>query len=53
MVKYRGIGKVVPRAVERKLPKGRNHDPFTYEVDTWAELRADYGTVVGKAKGGA
>ncbi|WP_323143709.1 4Fe-4S dicluster domain-containing protein [Massilia phyllosphaerae] len=53
MVQYRGIGKVVPRAVERKLPKGRNHDPFTYEIDTWAELRADYGTEVGEAKGGA
>lgn len=52
-VHYRGIGSVVPRAVERKLPKGRNHDPFTYEVDTWPELRADYGTVVGKVKGGA
>lgn len=51
MVKYRGIGSVVPRAVENKLPKGRNHDPFTYEIDTWAELRADYGTVVGNAKG--
>lgn len=58
-VHYRGIGTVVPRAVENKLPKGRNHDPFTYEIDTWAELRADYGTVVGnapakaaKAKGG-
>jgi tetrathionate reductase subunit B len=55
-VRYRGIGTVVPRAVENKLPKGRNHDPFTYEIDTWAELRADYGTVVGnataKSKGG-
>lgn len=51
-VQYRGIGTVVPRAMERKLPKGRNHDPFTYEVDTWAELRPDYGTRVGGAKGG-
>jgi tetrathionate reductase subunit B len=51
-VHYRGIGTVVPRAVENKLPKGRNHDPFTYEIDTWAELRADYGTAVGNAKHG-
>lgn len=52
-VQYRGIGTVVPRAMENKLPKGRNHDPFTYEVDTWAELRADYGTQVGGSnKGG-
>ena len=50
-VHYRGIGTVVPRAVENKLPKGRNHDPFTYEIDTWAELRADYGTVGGNATG--
>jgi tetrathionate reductase subunit B len=52
-VQYRGIGTVVPRAMENKLPKGRNHDPFTYEIDTWAELRPDYGTQVGKAKGAA
>jgi tetrathionate reductase subunit B len=49
-VQYRGTGTVVPRAMENKLPKGRNHDPFTYEIDTWAELRADYGT--GATKGG-
>lgn len=48
-VQYRGIGSVVPRAMERKLPKGRNHDPLTYEIDTWAELRADYGTPTGGA----
>ena len=47
-VHYRGIGTVVPRAMENKLPKGRNHDPFTYEIDTWAELRADYGTGKGR-----
>lgn len=47
-VKYRGIGSVVPREIEKKLPKGRNHDPFTYEVDTWSQLRSDYGT--GKPK---
>lgn len=43
-VKYRGIGTVVPREMEKKLPHGRNHDPFTYEVDTWAQLQSDYGT---------
>jgi tetrathionate reductase subunit B len=48
-VQYRGIGAVVPREIERKLPKGRNHDPFTYEIDTWAELKSDYGT--GSKKG--
>jgi tetrathionate reductase subunit B len=47
-VKYRGIGSVVPREIENKLPKGRNHDPFTYEIDAWAELKSDYGT--GKKK---
>ncbi len=50
-VHYRGIGSVVPREMENKLPKGRNHDPFTYEIDTWAELRADYGTHAGGNKG--
>jgi tetrathionate reductase subunit B len=49
-VKYRGIGTVAPREMENKLPKGRNHDPFTYEVDTWSQLRSDYGTAAaGKA----
>jgi tetrathionate reductase subunit B len=47
-VKYRGLGTVVPREMETKLPKGRNHDPFGYEIETWAELKSDYGTVVNK-----
>lgn len=46
---YRGLGGVVPREIENKIPKGRNHDPFTYEIDTWAELRADYGSGKDKA----
>lgn len=50
-VHYRGIGTVVPREMERKLPKGRNHDPFTYEVDTWSELKSDYGTPKSKLNG--
>jgi len=39
VVQYRGLGGVVPRAAERKIPKGRNHDPFSYEIDRWAEER--------------
>jgi tetrathionate reductase subunit B len=52
-VQYRGIGTVVPREAEKKIPKGRNHDPFTYEIDTWAELKSDYGTVAFKPQGAA
>lgn len=33
-VRYRGH----PRAMERKIPKGRNHDPRSYEIETWATL---------------
>jgi tetrathionate reductase subunit B len=52
-VYYRGIGTVVPREMERKLPKGRNHDPFTYEIDTWPELKSDYGTPKSRLDGTA
>jgi tetrathionate reductase subunit B len=48
-VQYRGLGTVVPREMENKLPKGRNHDPFTYEIETWSQLKSDYGT--GKKQG--
>lgn len=41
-VKYRGIGSVVPREMENKIPKGRNHDPFSYEIDTWHQLKAEF-----------
>ena len=37
-VHYRGLGTVVPQAVEQKIPEGRNHDPLSYEVDTWDQL---------------
>lgn len=39
VVQYRGLGGVVPRAAEHKIPKGRMHDPFSYEIDRWAEER--------------
>lgn len=41
-VQYRGLGTVVPRAMENKIPKGRNHDPFSYEIDTWSQLKAEF-----------
>lgn len=41
-VKYRGIGTVVPRVMENKIPKGRNHDPFSYEIDTWNQLESQF-----------
>lgn len=31
---YRGL----VREMERKVPKGRNHDPHFYEIETWANL---------------
>ncbi len=37
-VRYRGL----PRAMEKKIPKGRNHDPRSYEIDTWATLQSDF-----------
>lgn len=41
-VKYRGLGTVAPRAMEKKIPKGHNHDPFSYEIDTWAQLQSQF-----------
>ena len=38
-VTYRGLGRVVPREMENKLPENRNHDPHSYEIDTWAALK--------------
>lgn len=26
----------------KKVPKGRNHDPRSYEIETWAELRSEF-----------
>ena len=37
-VQYRGLD----RALERKVPKGRNHDPRSYEIETWATLEASF-----------
>jgi tetrathionate reductase subunit B len=37
-VQYRGL----KRELERKLPKGRNHDPRSYEIETWATLQATF-----------
>ncbi|HEX8405875.1 MAG TPA: hypothetical protein VF670_14730, partial [Duganella sp.] len=42
LVQYRGLGGVVPRAMERKVPKGRSHDPFSYEVETWDQLKSEF-----------
>lgn len=42
VVHYRGIGTVAPRAMEKKIPKGHNHDPFSYEIDTWEQLRSQF-----------
>jgi tetrathionate reductase subunit B len=33
---------VAPRAMEKKIPKGHNHDPFSYEVDTWSQLQSTF-----------
>lgn len=44
-VKYRGLGTTVPRAMEKKIPKGHNHDPFSYEIDTWSELQSRFSPV--------
>lgn len=37
-VQYRGL----KREMERKIPKGRNHDPRSYEIETWATLQATF-----------
>ena len=33
-VVYRGHNK----AMEQKIPKGKAHDPYSYEIETWASL---------------
>lgn len=35
---YRGV----ERDMERKIPKGRNHDPRSYEIETWAGLESTF-----------
>lgn len=42
LVQYRGLGAAVPLAMEKKVPKGRPHDPFSYEIDTWDQLKAAF-----------
>jgi tetrathionate reductase subunit B len=37
-VSYRGLRP----DMENKIPEGRNHDPRSYEIDTWAELRSHF-----------
>lgn len=37
-VAYRGHRK----EMEAKVPKGRNHDPWSYEIETWAGLDAEF-----------
>lgn len=37
-VQYRGLR----REMEQKIPKGRNHDPRSYEIETWATLQATF-----------
>lgn len=37
-VAYRGL----TREMEAKVPKGRNHDPRSYEIETWATLESRF-----------
>jgi len=37
-VRYRGL----KRELEKKVPEGRNHDPRSYEIETWATLQATF-----------
>lgn len=37
-VAYRGLN----RELEGKIPSGRNHDPRSYEIETWARLQARF-----------
>lgn len=37
-VHYRGL----VRDMERKIPRGRNHDPRSYEIENWAALQATF-----------
>ena len=37
-VAYRGL----KRELERKVPAGGNHDPRSYEIETWAKLEARF-----------
>lgn len=37
-VEYRGL----ERELEKKVAEYHNHDPFSYEIDTWAQLKATF-----------
>jgi tetrathionate reductase subunit B len=37
-VHYKGHEK----QMEAKIPKGRIHDPYSYEIETWAQLQAQF-----------
>ncbi len=41
-VKYRASNATTLAKLEKKVPKGRNHDPFSYEIDTWAQLESQF-----------
>ena len=41
-VYYRGLD----RALEKKVPKGRNHDPRSYEIENWAKLQTTFDDVM-------
>jgi tetrathionate reductase subunit B len=42
-VHYRGQ----VRELEKKVPKGRNHDPRSYEIETWSKLEATFDKLEG------
>lgn len=48
-VEYRGL----VREMEQKIPKGRNHDPRSYEIETWATLESRFDAPGPKKEGGA
>jgi tetrathionate reductase subunit B len=37
-VHYKGHAK----EMEAKVPKGRVHDPYSYEIETWAQLAPEF-----------
>lgn len=41
-VTYRATNAATLAKLEKKVPKGRNHDPFSYEIDTWAQLESQF-----------
>ena len=45
-VKYRGLAK----NIDKKVAEYHNHDPFSYEIDTWATLQSSFSQVVIKDK---